>query len=106
MPQRTRVLGLPAQARVAVGAMAARQARLAIQPCDGRRRDRVAREPAIGDERAQDERHRRGRVLAADVEQELALLDGELACAAPITAALRNERGEPTGLDPISWTLR
>jgi hypothetical protein len=47
---------------------------------------RLACEPAVRHERAQDERHRGGRVLLADVEEELALLGAELTAVAPITA--------------------
>jgi len=84
VPQRARILGLPAQTRVAVGPHAPSQLRLAIQPLHRRRRDGVFSEPPIRDERAHDQRHRRRRVLATDVEQELPLLGRQLAGAASI----------------------
>ena len=53
-------------------------------------------QPAVGDERAQDERHRRTGVLAPDVEQQLALLGRQLAGAAAVGARVGPERVEPT----------
>jgi len=79
VPQRARVLGQRAQARVAVGPVTARQPGLAIKPLHRRRRHRVLGQPSVGDKRAQDHRHRRQRMLAADLEQQRVLRVGELA---------------------------
>jgi hypothetical protein len=81
---------------VAIGPHATRQLRLAIQALHGRRRHGVLAEPSVRDQRAQDRRHRRGRVLAPDVEQELALLGRQLARAAAIRARRWAERVETT----------
>jgi hypothetical protein len=91
------MIGLPAQARVAVDHDAALEAGVAVQPRHGGVRDHARGEPAVGDQRAQDQRHRRGRVLTPDLEQELALLGREVACAAPVGAWRRAQPGEPVG---------
>jgi hypothetical protein len=84
LPERTRALGLPAQsglpARAALHGRAV-EALLAVEAPHGRVRDGVLAEAAVEDERPHDHRHRRSRVLAADVEEVRALLGGQLARA-------------------------
>src|SRR3990172_3653688 len=53
-------------------------------------------EPAIGDERAQDEWHRSRAVLLADVEDELPLLGRKLLGVAAVAPRRGSQRGKPT----------
>ena len=73
------------------------EAVLDVEPAHRGRRDRARREPAVGDERPQDERHRRRAVLLADVEQELPLLGGELLGVAAVAARRGPQGGEAAG---------
>ena len=72
------------------------EAGVAVEPRDGGGRDRARGEPAVGDQRAQDQRHRRGRVLAPDLEQELALLGRQLAGAAAVGARSGRSASSPS----------
>jgi len=94
VPERTRVLGLPPQARVAIGPHTAGQLRLAVETLHRRRRDGAFGEPTVSDECADDQRHRRGRVLAADIEEEIPLIGRQLAGAAAVRSRRRSERLE------------
>jgi hypothetical protein len=88
---------LPAKPRLLAAALAhghAVEAVLDVEPAHGGLRDSSRREPAVRDERAQDERHRRGAVLLADVEDELPLLGGELLGVAAVAPRRRPQRGE------------
>ena len=57
-------------------------------------------------ERVEDERHRRARVLAPDVEQQLAKLLGEVLCEAAITAGLRAKPSEATSAIRVEPALQ
>src|SRR6266498_974101 len=79
------------------------EAVLEVEPPHGRLRNGACGEPPVRNERAQDERHRRGAVLLADVEDELALLGGELlgvAAVAPRRRPQRREAARAVGVEP------
>jgi hypothetical protein len=88
------VVGLPTQPRVAVLPDTARQLGLAIQARHGGLRHRALGQAPVESQRAQDQRHRSPRVLAPDVEQELALLGRQLTTTAAVGACPGPERGE------------
>jgi hypothetical protein len=101
VPECTRPLGLPlepglAGARAATLDRRAIEALVAVEPPDGRGRHGGFGQSAIGDQGAEDERHRGRRVLAPDVEQERALLRRELAATTAIRARPRHQRQQPT----------
>jgi hypothetical protein len=106
VPERARARRLPAEPRLLAAALAHRyavEAVLDVEPAHGGGRDRAGLEPAVRDERPQDERHRRGAVHAPDVEQELALLGGELLRVAAVAARRGPERSEPAGAVGVPW---
>ncbi len=70
------------------------EAVLDIEPPHGGRRDGAGREPAVGNEGAQDERDRSGAVLLADVEEELPLLGRKFLRVAPVAARRWSQGGE------------
>jgi hypothetical protein len=103
VPQRARMLGLPAQPGMAARARAARQLGIAVEPGHRRDRHRALGDPAVEHERARDQCRRRAGVLAPDVEQERALLGRQLAGTTAIGARVGPERLESTasvGVDP------
>ncbi len=106
VPQRAGVVGLPAQPGVAVGAHPALEPGVAVQSRHRRRRHHVGGQPPVGDQRAQDQRQRRGRVLAPDIEQELALLRPQLAGATSVGARCRAQPGEAVGSIRVEPSLQ
>src|SRR3954470_8058493 len=89
MPQRAGTLGLPTEPHLAArGVSAAKryavQAVLLIEASYAARRDGVLVESPLGDECAQNHRHRGGRMLLADGGQQLPLLGSQVAAAATI----------------------
>jgi hypothetical protein len=83
----------------------AHQAVLTVEATE-RRLGHLPRDKAtIGDERAEDERHRRRAVLASDVEQEVAEFRQEVAAASTVTPRLRQERLQATGPVAVVQTL-
>lgn len=98
VPQRAGTLCLPAQADACgdVAPGAAVEAMRAVEAAHGGRRDRAWLETAVRHQGAQDERHRGARVLAADVEQQIALRGRERAAATAIGTRARHERVEAT----------
>src|SRR6185369_12662661 len=97
VPERAWARRLPAEPRLLPAALAhghAVEAVRDVEPAHGRLRDSAIGQPAVGDERAQDERHRRGAVLLADVEEELALLGGQLLGVTAVAARRGPERLE------------
>jgi hypothetical protein len=67
---------------------------LAIEPLHAGDRDCTSLDASVVLQRAQDERHRCRRKLAPNVDQELALLFGEVATAAVVSSTTRLERVE------------
>jgi len=95
VPQRTGLLGLPAQARCRATAIARRdavEARLDVEPAQGRGAERGFVQTPIEDERAQDQRHACRGILAADVQEQIALWCEQGFGAAAVFAPLRLER--------------
>jgi hypothetical protein len=106
VPERAGARRLPTEPGLLPAAFAHRDAVEAlrdVEPAHRGRRDRAGFEAAVGDERPQDERHRCGAVLLADVEEELALLGGKLLGVAAVAARRGLERREPAcavGVEP------
>jgi hypothetical protein len=98
VPQGPRSLGLPAQPRLAGGTITERdsvEAALGVETPHRRLRDHAGGNAAVRGQRAQDGRHRREGVFAADVEQQLALLGGQRLGAAAVAARFGPQRLEP-----------
>src|SRR3977135_3964117 len=96
---------LPAQPCVSLRSDPTWKLGFAIQPRDGADRHRTLGEPAVEDQRAQNQRHRGARMLAPNVEQELALLGGQLARAATVGARVGLEAIEAIPLVGVVPTL-
>lgn len=92
MPKIHGMLGLPAKAHLAAAARAQRHAvepLLRVKSTDGGLADAACLQPSVGDERTQDERDRSARVLAANVDQELARCGRQVAAASLVGASGR-----------------
>ena len=100
VPQRAGPLGLPAQTRLGRAAVTHRdsiEAQLAVEALNARCGDGPGVETAVADEGAQDQRHRRRRELAPDVDEQRALLSRELSASATVAAT--------TWLEPVEASM-
>ncbi len=98
VPKRHRALGLPAQARLAALAVAQAdtvEPRFLEEAPQRGGGSSAFLHPPVGDEGAEDDRHRRMRVLAADVEQERAQLGRQRLRPSPVAARPRHKPFQP-----------
>ena len=101
VPESAGSLGLPTEPDFAACLIAhgdTVQAPLLIEAAHAARRDGIRLEPALRHEGAQDDGHRCGGVLLANVEQKLPLLLSELLTAPSVAARSRLQGVEATGL--------
>ena len=111
VPERARPLGLPlepglaALAAVAVDGRAAGEALLAVHPPHRALGD-LGPDPAVGAQRAHDERGAHLGVLAADVAEQLAQLGREVATAPLVGARLRHQGLEAAALEAVEPALQ
>ena len=100
LPERPRTLGLPAQAGLAPAAVAHRhpvETVVGEEAAHRRLGDLACRQAPVGDQGAEDDRHRRRGVLAADVEEQLALGVGQLE-GVPLVPRIGAQPVEPAPL--------
>src|ERR1700677_518158 len=111
VPERARPLSLPLEPRlaalaaVAVDGRAAGEALLAVHP-PHRARRHLGPDPAVGTQRAHDERDAHLGVLAADVAEQLAQLGGKVATAPLVRARLWHEGLEAAALEAVQPALQ
>src|SRR5690606_21901480 len=101
VPEGAGPLGLPAEPDFAAGLVAdgdAIEALLLVETAHAAGRDGIRLETPLGHQCAQDDGHRGGRMLFANVEQELSLLVRELLTAPAIAARRRLQGVEATSL--------